>query len=63
LFVAFAIYFIYANLKRVAQSWAVSGMLSPWCSYFVVYGLMFSVGMVLLIRLYGLKWIKEQIVK
>ncbi len=63
LFVAFAIYFIFANLKRVAHSWAVSGALLPWQSYFVVYGLMFLVGLVLLVRLYGWQWIKEQIVK
>ncbi len=63
LFVAFAIYFIYANLKRVAQSWAISGALLPWQGYFLVYGLMFLVGMMLLLRLYGWKWIKEQIIK
>jgi lipopolysaccharide export system permease protein len=63
LFVAFVIYFIYANLKRVAQSWAVSGVLLPWQSFFLVYGVMFLVGIVLLVRLYGWQWIKEQIVK
>ena len=63
LFVAFTIYFIYANLKRAAQSWAVSGVLLPWQGYFSVYGLMFLVGIVLLIRLYGWQWIKEQLFK
>ncbi len=63
LLVAFAIYFIYANLKRVAQSWVVSGAISPWQGYIWVYGLMFLTGMVLLGRLYGWKWVKQQVFK
>jgi len=61
LMIAFGIYFIYGNLKRVSYSWVVNGTIPVWMGYFWIYLLIFLLGLVLLIRLYGWKWIKMKL--
>jgi len=61
LIIAFAIYFVYGNLKRVAHSWVVNGVIPVSVGYFGVYLLLLLLGVVLLIRLYGKEWIVLQI--
>lgn len=55
--IAFAIYFIYGNLNRVAHSWVVNKIIPIPVGYFGVYLLLLILGIFLLVRLYGLKWI------
>ncbi len=61
LLVAFAIYFVYGNLKRVAHSWVVNEIMPLWTGFFWVYGLLFLLGGAMLIRLYGIKWVQMKI--
>ncbi|MCK5190182.1 MAG: LPS export ABC transporter permease LptF, partial [Methylococcales bacterium] len=56
LVVAFAIYFVYGNLKRVGHSWVVNEIIPVWAGYFWVSLLLLILGSVLLVRLYGIKW-------
>ena len=57
LLVAFAIYFVYGNLKRVGHSWVVNEIIPVWLGYFWVSLLLLLLGAVLLVRLYGIEWI------
>ncbi len=57
LMVAFAIYFIYGNLNRVGHSWVVNENIPAFVGYFWVYLILLLLAVVLLIRLYGIKWI------
>ncbi len=57
LVVAFAIYFVYGNLKRVGHSWVVNEIIPVWFGYFWVSLLLLLLGAVLLVRLYGIEWI------
>ncbi|MFW5444524.1 MAG: LPS export ABC transporter permease LptF [Methylococcaceae bacterium] len=59
--VAFAIYFIYGNLKRVSHSWVVNEAIPVSMGYYWVYLLLLFLGCILLVRLYGIKWIMMQI--
>ena len=61
LMIAFGIYFIYGNLKRVGYSWVVNGTIPVWMGYFWIYLLLFLLGLILLIRLYGWKWIEMKL--
>ena len=56
--VAFLIYFSYANLQKISQGWLLKGVLPLWFSLTWVYGLMFLVWLLLLLRFFGLPWIK-----
>jgi len=60
LIVAFAIYFVYGNLKRVSHSWVVNEVIPVSVGYFGVYLLLLLLAAALLIRLYGVKWILMQ---
>ncbi len=59
--VAFAIYFVYGNLIRVNHSWVISEIIPVTLGYFWVFLLLFVLGCILLIRLYGLKWMMLKI--
>ena len=59
--IAFAIYFVYGNLKRVIHSWVVNGVLPISFGYFAVYLLLILLGGTLLVRLYGKEWIILQL--
>ncbi len=61
LFVAFGIYFVYGNLKRVSHSWVVNEIIPTSFGYFWVYLLLLLLGCVLLIRFYGSEWIAIKI--
>ncbi len=54
--VAFGIYFIYGNLKRVSHSWVAKGTIPVSTGYFGIYIVLFLLGIILLVRLYGWKW-------
>lgn len=54
--VAFGIYFAYSNLQRVNHSWVISGKVPYWLGYFWIDLLLLTLGIVFLLRLYGLKW-------
>ena len=56
LIVAFAIYFVYGNLKRVSHSWVVNEVIPVSVGYFGVYFLLMLLAVALLLRLYGMKW-------
>ncbi len=58
LLVAFGIYFIYGNLKRVGYSWVVKGVIPVWMGYFWIYLLLLLLGVGLLVRLYGWRWVE-----
>lgn len=55
--VAFGIYFIFGNLRRVSHSWVVNEIIPVWVGYFWIYFILLVLGAVLLIRLYGIKWV------
>lgn len=57
LLLAFAIYFIYGNLKRVSHSWVVNETIPVSIGYYGIYLLLLLLTIVLLIRLQGIKWI------
>lgn len=54
---AFLIYFIYGNINQVNQSWMLKQTIPLWLGYFWVYLSLTGLGFLLLIRLYGLKWL------
>ncbi len=57
LLVAFGIYFIYGNLKRISHSWVANETIPASLGYYGIYLLLFLLGCFLLVRLYGIKWI------
>ncbi len=61
LVVAFAIYFIFGNLKHVSQSWVVNQVIPASFGYYAIYLLLLLLAGVLLLRLYGTKWIMMKI--
>jgi lipopolysaccharide export system permease protein len=58
---AFLIYFVYGNISRVNYSWLKTETIPLWIGQFWVYLLMLCLTTVLLLRLYGLKWILQKI--
>lgn len=61
LVVAFAIYFVYGNIKRVSHSWVVNETIPASLGYFGVSLLLLILAGILLIRLYGVQWFILQI--
>ena len=57
LLIAFGIYFIYGNLKRISHSWVANETIPVSLGYYGIYLLLLLLGGFLLIRLYGIKWI------
>lgn len=57
LLVAFGIYFIYGNLKRISHSWVANETIPASLGYYGIYLLLLLLGGLLLVRLYGIKWI------
>ncbi len=55
---AFGIYFVYGNLNKVSLSWVMKESIPAWLGYIWIYVLLSILACVLLIRLYGWKWIK-----
>ncbi len=54
---AFLIYFIYGNINQLNYSWMLKETIPLWLGYFWVYVVLSLGGILLLIRLYGLKWL------
>ena len=63
LLVAFAIYFAYSNLLRVNHSWVIAGKIPGWLGYFWHDLLLLALGLALLMRTYGLKWLLSALKK
>jgi lipopolysaccharide export system permease protein len=59
--VAFGIYFVYGNLQRVNHSWVISGALPSWLGYFWMDSLLLVLGLFMLMRLYGWKWLSQSL--
>lgn len=57
LLVAFGVYFVFGNLRRVSHSWVINEFIPVWLGYSGVYLLLLLLGGVLLVRLYGIKWV------
>ncbi|MGR8931647.1 MAG: LPS export ABC transporter permease LptF [Gammaproteobacteria bacterium] len=55
--IAFGIYFAYSNLQRVNHSWVIKQTVPAWLGYFWVEMLLLIIGLAMLVRLYGRKWI------
>ncbi len=58
---AFLIYFVYGNISRVNYSWLKTETIPLWVGKIWVYLLMLCLTTILLIRLYGLKWILQKL--
>lgn len=56
---AFLIYFIYGNINQITYSWVQHAVIPVWLGYIWVYLFLSLLGMVLLIRLYGLRWLLQ----
>lgn len=61
--VAFGIYFSYSNLQRLNHSWVVGGKIPGWLGFFWTDLLLLLLGILLLLRLYGLKWLLNNLRK
>ncbi|MCK5188827.1 MAG: LPS export ABC transporter permease LptF [Methylococcales bacterium] len=57
LIIAFGIYFVYGNLRRISHSWVVNETIPVSLGYFWLYLLLLLLGVILLVRLYGIEWI------
>lgn len=55
--IGFLIYFSYGNLAKVSQLWVSQGVISPWLGGLAINLFLFLVGMVLLARLQGWRWL------
>jgi lipopolysaccharide export system permease protein len=60
---AFLIYFVYGNISRVNYSWLKTDAIPLWLGKFWVYAVMSLFTLILLIRLYGLKWVLEKLTR
>lgn len=61
LVVAFAIYFVFGNLKRVSHSWVVNEVIPVFMGYFWVYFILLILTGALLLRLYSVEWLRVQL--
>lgn len=60
LLMAFGIYFIYSNLLRVNHSWMLKGKMPVLLGYIWIDCLLILLGLGLLTRFYGFRWIYDQ---
>ncbi len=61
IFTALVIYFGYSNLQKINQNWVGEEVIPLWMGYVWVYLLMLIVVAVLLLRVYGSKWVIYQL--
>jgi len=61
LVVAFAIYFVFGNLKRISHSWVVNEVIPVFMGYFWVYFILLILTVALLLRLYSVEWLRLQL--
>jgi len=57
LLVAFGIYFTYGNLQRLNYTWVVSGVIPSWLGFVWLNGLLFLIGILILIQSYRWRWL------
>jgi lipopolysaccharide export system permease protein len=55
--IGFLIYFSYGNFVRVGQTWVAKETIPVWVGSFGVNGILLLIGVVLLARLYGWRWL------
>ena len=61
LLIAFGIYFVYGNLQRLNFSWVINGVIPSWLGYFWLNGLLLLLGVFMLLRSYGWRWLLQLI--
>jgi lipopolysaccharide export system permease protein len=59
--VGFLIYFIYGNLAHVSQVWIIKQTVPNWLAGIGIHIFLLVVGSILLARLYGWQWLKNEI--
>ncbi|RMG57070.1 MAG: LPS export ABC transporter permease LptF [Gammaproteobacteria bacterium] len=59
--VAIVVYGLYANLLVIAKTWVARGELSPWVGTWWVHGLMLLLGLLLVWREYGTRWLGRRL--
>jgi len=59
---AFLIYFVYGNISRINYSWLKTETIPLWVGQFWVYLTMLCLTVILLARLYGLKWMMQKLI-
>jgi lipopolysaccharide export system permease protein len=59
--VGFLIYFIYGNLGHVSQVWVIKQTVPNWLAGIGIHVFLLTVGSILLARLYGWQWLKNEI--
>ncbi|WP_370869427.1 LPS export ABC transporter permease LptF [Methylicorpusculum sp.] len=59
--VAFLIYFAYGNFIRVSHSWVVKGQIPVWFGAVWVHVLLMILALILLMRLFGWRYLKESL--
>ncbi|HCT99244.1 MAG TPA: LPS export ABC transporter permease LptF [Methylococcaceae bacterium] len=59
--IGFIIYFSYGNLLSVSQSWVLKQTLPAWLGLLSVNGLLCLVGLLLLGKFYGWRWLKQSL--
>ena len=60
LFTAFLIYFSYANLQKVGQSWVAKGDIPVWVGNSWIYLLTLFIVFLVVAKIYGIKWVLMQ---
>ena len=59
--IGFLIYFSYGNLAHVTQVWVIKQTVPDWLAGISIHVFLLLIGLVLLARWYGWKWLKNQI--
>jgi lipopolysaccharide export system permease protein len=57
IFLGFLIFFSYGNFSGVIQSWVIKGSIPPWPGMFWANCLLFTIGLFLLAKSYGFRWL------
>jgi lipopolysaccharide export system permease protein len=54
---AFAIFFSYENIRKIVHSWILNNKAPVWMGYVTVHSVLLLVGILLIVRLYGWRWL------
>jgi len=60
--IGFLIYFSYGNVVRVCQLWVAQGVITTWLGAFTMNFMLLLIGLILLLKLYGWRWVKQVMV-
>lgn len=58
---AFLVYFIYGNISQVNRSWMLHNVIPVWLGHIWIPLFLLILGMVFLVRVYGLRWILQNL--